>query len=124
MLWIIQQLREAAAFGVQPKYLIRDNDRVYGSGVPTFLRNCEIEEIRTAYHCPWQDPFAERIIGILRRELFDYIISFNEHHLHRLLSEYLDKYYHQVRTHSRLDHKPPIVAEATAKSQSLSGARF
>ncbi|MCE5200271.1 MAG: helix-turn-helix domain-containing protein [Armatimonadota bacterium] len=31
MLWVIQQLREATGFGVQPRYIIRDNDRIYGS---------------------------------------------------------------------------------------------
>lgn len=117
MLWVIQQLREATAFGVQPKYIIRDNDRIYGSGVPTFLRNCGIEEVRIAYHCPWQNPFAERIIGILRRELLDHIIPLNEQHLHRLLKEYIEKYYHPVRTHSSLDHRPPIADLSVNKSQ-------
>jgi hypothetical protein len=59
-------------------------NRGYGGGVPAFLRNCHIEEVQTAYHCPWQNPYCERAIGILRRELFDYIIPLNERHLHRL----------------------------------------
>lgn len=103
--------------GIQPKYLIRDNDSIYGGSVPTFLRNCNIEEVRTAYHSPWQNPFAERVIGILRRELLDHIIPLNECHLHRLLREYIDKYYHPVRTHSSLDHKPPLYDVSVKKSQ-------
>lgn len=117
MLWVIQQLREATSFGFQPKYIIRDNDHIYGSGVPAFLRNSGIEEVRTAYHCPWQNPFAERIIGILRRELLDHIIPLNEEHLHRLLKEYIGEYYHPVRTHSSLDHSPPIVDPLIEKPQ-------
>ena len=40
-------------------------------------------------------------------KLLDHIIPLSERYLHRLLTEYLDKYYHPVRTHSSLDHKPP-----------------
>jgi hypothetical protein len=117
---VSHERRDIVHFGVtQPKYLIRDNDRIYGGGVPTFLRNCHIEEVRTAYHCPWQNPYCERVIGILRRELFDHIIPLNERHLHRLLMEYIDNYYHTVRTHSSLDHRPPLVDASVAKPQLL-----
>jgi transposase InsO family protein len=117
MFWVIQQLREATGFGTQPRYIIRDNDRIYGSGVPAFLRNSGIEEVRSAYHSPWQNPYCERVIGILRRELLDHIIPLNEHHLHRLLKEYIGKYYHSVRTHSSLDHRPPLYDVSVKKSQ-------
>jgi transposase InsO family protein len=117
MFLVIQQLREATGFGVQPKYIIRDNDNIYGCGIPTFLRNCGIEEVKTAYHCPWQNPYCERVVGILRRELLDHIIPLNERYLHRLLKEYVDKYYHPVRTHSSLDHRPQIVDLTVEKPQ-------
>jgi hypothetical protein len=117
MHWVINQLRAATMDGVQPKYIIRDNDRIYGGGVPAFLSNCHIEEVRTAYHCPWQNPFAERTIGILRRELLDHIIPLNERHLHRLLKEYIGEYYHPVRTHSSLAHRPPLVDPSLMKPQ-------
>ncbi len=115
MLWVVQQLREATGFGVQPRYIIRDNDRIYGSGVPAFLRNSGIEEVRIAYHSPWQNPYSERLIGILRRELFDHIIPLNERHLHKLLNEYVGSYYHPVRTHSSLGHSPPLVDQSVEK---------
>ena len=117
MLWVIQQLREATGFGTQPKYIIRDNDRIYGSGVPAFLMNSGITEVRTAFHCPWQNPFAERLIGILRRELFDHTIPLDERHLHKLLNEYVGSYYHPVRTHSSLNHSPPHVDQSVNKPQ-------
>lgn len=81
MLWVIQQLWEATEFGIQPRYIIRDNDRIYGSGVPAFLHSSGINEVRTAYHSPRQNPFVERITGTLRRELLDHIIPLNEQHL-------------------------------------------
>ena len=45
--------------------------------------------------------YVERVIGSLRRELFDHIVVFNEQHLKRLLSPYLG-YYHSWRTHRSL----------------------
>jgi hypothetical protein len=43
MLCVINQLRTATMDGIQPKFIIRHNDRIYGSGVPTFLVNSGIE---------------------------------------------------------------------------------
>jgi len=115
MNWVIQQLREATSFGIQPKYIIRDNDRIYGSCVPEFLEATGIKEVRTSYHSPWQNPFVERFNGILRRELLDHIIPLDEQHLHRLIREYIDRYYHPVRTHSSLEHKPPHIESSVKK---------
>ncbi len=39
----IQQLREATPFGIQPRFLFRDNDSIFGHGVKAFLDNCGIE---------------------------------------------------------------------------------
>jgi len=32
MKWVVQQLRESMPFGVQPEYLFRDNDGIFGNG--------------------------------------------------------------------------------------------
>jgi hypothetical protein len=69
--WVIQQLRESRPFGLQPRYLFRATDGLYGTSARAFLDSCGIEEVRTAYRSPWQDPFVERLIGTLRRELLD-----------------------------------------------------
>ncbi len=119
MLWLVQRLREATSFGIQPDYIIRDNDRIYGHATPAFLKNCGIEEVRTAFQSPWQNPYAERAIGTLRRELLDHVIPLNEKHLHRLLNEYIGKYYHTVRTHSSLRCRPPL-ADSSAIRRRLS----
>ena len=58
---------------------------------------------------------SSRDFGILRRELLDHIIPLDERHLHRLIQEYIDGYYHSVRTHSSLDHKPPIIESSVQK---------
>ncbi len=121
MAWVVQQLREATPFGRQPRYLFRDNDGIYGHGVLKFLDSCNIEEVRTAYRSPWQNPYVERFVGTLRRELLDHVIVLSERHLNCLLSEYIEQYYHSSRPHQGLDGdtpdatKKPIAADGPLK---------
>jgi len=107
MSWVIQQLREATPFGLQPQYLFRDNDRIYGQGITGFLKSCQMEEVRTAYGCPWQNPFVERFGGSLRREVLDHVIVLSQSHLERLLQEYIEEFYHTERPHQGLDGQVP-----------------
>ena len=65
-----------------------------------------IEEVLTAPQSPWQNPFAERLIGSLRRECLDHVVVLGERHLRRLLTTYLE-YYHRTRTHLSLDKDAP-----------------
>ena len=108
MRWVIQQLREAMPYGQQPRFLFLDNDGIYGSGVGEFLDSCGIEEVRTAYRCPWQNPFVERLVGTLRRDLLDHVIVLGPGHLERLLREFIETYYHPARPHQGLDGDTPI----------------
>jgi len=108
MEWVIQQLREAMPFGEQPRYLFRDNDGIYGDGVRAFLISCGILEVRTAYRSPWQNPYIERLIGTLRRELLDHVIVLNQAHLERLLREFIQDYYHIARPHQGLSGETPL----------------
>jgi hypothetical protein len=102
MEWVLQQLREATPFGCQPRYLFRDDDGIYGSGVRAFLISCGILEVRTAYRSPWQNPYIERFIGTLRRELLDHVIALSQGHLERLLKGSIEEYYHTARPHQGL----------------------
>ena len=65
-----------------------------------------IEEIRTAPRSPWQNAYAERVIGSIRRECLDHVIVLNEAGLHRVLTAYL-AYYHHSQTHLSLAKDPP-----------------
>jgi hypothetical protein len=108
MAWVIQQLREAMPFGVQPSYLFRDNDAIYGDEVGRFLKRTGIEGVRIAFQSPWQNPFVERHVRILRRELPDRVLVLNEKHLTRLLKEIIKEYYHIARPHHGLDGETPF----------------
>jgi len=115
--WVIQQLREATPFGRQPRHLFRDNDGIFGYGVKGFLESCGIKEVRTAYDSPWQNPYIERMIGTLRRELLHHVIVLNQRHLERLLREYLDAYYHTARPHQGLDGATPVPGRTPAPAR-------
>ena len=55
---------------------------------------------------PWQNGFAERLIGSIRRECFDHIIVSGEAHLRRIRISYA-AYYDSVRTHRSLHWDAP-----------------
>ena len=110
MNWIIQQLREATPFGEVPRFMHRDNDGLYGKGVSRFLKDSFIEEVRSAYRSPWQNPFVERFFGSLRRELLDQVIIFDEAHLRNLISRYVS-WYENFRLPQGLEGKTPVSRE-------------
>lgn len=103
--WVKQQLREAFPFGEIPRYLIHDRDQTFRPLKP-FLEAFGIKPKVTAYHCPWQNGFVERLHSSIRQELLDHAIPLNEEHLRRLLKEYLN-YYHNDRTHLGLNKDSP-----------------
>jgi transposase InsO family protein len=105
--WTAQQVIEAFPFDEAPRYLLRDRDHIYGSYFCQRVKNMGIEEVLIAPQSPWQNPYVERLIGTLRRELLDRVIVLNEAHLRRLMTSYLD-YYHTVRPHLSLDRNAPI----------------
>jgi hypothetical protein len=85
---VSRQLTEAFPWDGAPHYLIRDRDRNYGCVVTRRLRAMGIRDKPTA--SPWQNGFAERLIGSIRRECVDHIIVLGEMHLRRGLKSYAD----------------------------------
>jgi transposase InsO family protein len=105
--WVAQQIVEAFPFDERPRYLLRDRDDIYAAYFKQRVRNMGIEEVVIAPRSPWQNPYAERMIGTLRRELLDHVIVLNEVHLCRLVPSFLG-YYHTVRPHLSLERNAPI----------------
>ncbi|MFZ0468582.1 MAG: integrase core domain-containing protein [Thiogranum sp.] len=104
--WAGQQIVEAFPWDAAPKYLLRDRDAIYGSQFQRRVRSLGIEEVLTAPRSPWQNAFAERVIGSIRRDCLDHAIVLNERHLERILTGYFD-YYHRWRTHLSLGMDSP-----------------
>jgi putative transposase len=107
--WTIQQFRNATPYGKVPKYLIHDNDPIFLSKLfQAFLTSSDMTSKKTAYRSPWQNPYAERVIGTIKRELTDQVIPLNEQHIRNLLREYINSYYNTDRTHQGIKGNTPI----------------
>jgi len=66
--WTAHQISEAFPWEAMPRYLIRDRDCVYGMEFKKRVECMGIEEVVTAPRSPYQNPFAEQVIGSIRRE--------------------------------------------------------
>jgi transposase InsO family protein len=105
--WIARQITAAFPWNEAPRYLIRDRDHVYGDIVTRRLRALGIRDKPIAPGSPWQNGFAERLIGSIRRECVDHIVVLNEAHLRRILQAYA-RYYNEIRTHRSLNKDAPV----------------
>jgi hypothetical protein len=104
--WTAQQIVDAFPDDSAPSYLLRDRDQVYGEQFRHRVKGMRIDEVLTALQSPWQNPFAERLIGSVRRACLDHVLVLGERHLRRILTGYF-RYYHQTRTHLALDKDAP-----------------
>jgi Integrase core domain len=104
--WLARQITEAFPWDTAPKYLIRDNDRAFGSVCTRRVQAMGIRDRPTSFRSPWQNGYVERLIGSIRRECTDHLIVFNADHLRRILAKYV-AYYNDTRTHVSLEKDAP-----------------
>ncbi len=106
--WAAQQIVEAfPGDGSEPKYLIRDRDGIYGDHFRRRIKNMGIKQVLIAPRSPWQNPYAERVIGSIRRECLNHIIVLSEAHLRRVLRSYVICY-NASRLHMLPDGDAPL----------------
>jgi transposase InsO family protein len=105
--WVARQITEAFPWDGAPGYMIRNRDRIYGAVVTRRLRAMGIRDKPIARASPWQNGFAERLIGSIRRESVDHMIVLGEAHLRRILKSYAH-YYNGLRTHRSLNKDAPV----------------
>jgi transposase InsO family protein len=122
--WIARQLTEAFPWDLAPRYLIRDQDGIYGVALRRRLEAMGIRDRPIARGSPWQNGFAERLIGSIRRECLDHVIVVGEAHLRRILRSYC-RYYNEIRTHRSLDKDAPLTCPiqsvGTIRSRAILG---
>jgi putative transposase len=104
--WTARQLVEAFPDHSAPRFLLRDRDAIYGEEFARRVERMGIREVLSAPRAPWQNPFAERVIGSIRRECLDHFLILNDAHLRRLLRAYV-AYYNTARPHQSLDNNSP-----------------
>jgi len=90
--WIANQLTQACGWERAPTYLIRDRDACYGHVFTRRLRSLGIRDRPTSPRSPWQNCYAERLIGSIRRDCLDHVVVFGERHLRHVLSCYMEYY--------------------------------
>jgi transposase InsO family protein len=105
--WLARQITETFPWATAPAYLVRDNDRAYGRVFTSRLRAMGIRDRPISPGSPWQNGYAERLIGTVRRECLDQLLIFGESHLRRVLASYAI-YYNQARTHLALGKDAPL----------------
>ncbi len=114
--WTSQQIVEAFPYHSAPRCLIRDRDSIYSDWFGRRVKSISIEEVIITPRSPWQNAFAERLIGSIRRECLDHMIVLSEGHLRRVLNSYFG-YSHDSRTHLSLTRNAPNPREVEPVAQ-------
>jgi transposase InsO family protein len=99
--WTIQQLREAIPADHTYRILIHDRDAIFSKAVDQNVRHMGLHISKTPVRTPVANAICERVIGTLRRECLDFVISLNEQHLYGILKEWVT-HYNQDRPHMSL----------------------
>jgi transposase InsO family protein len=112
--WTTQTARNAlmdlAERGRKFKFLIRDRDTKFTDGFDAVVIDEDIRILKSPPRAPRSNAICERIIGELRRELFDRMLIANEEHLRRTLTTYL-VHRNEARPHRALGQLTPAQAE-------------
>jgi transposase InsO family protein len=106
--WTARQLLEACVHEEAPRYLIRDRDQVYGERFSRQARTLDIREVVIAPRSPWQNAYAERVIGSIRRECLDHVVVVSERHLRAILAKYVALSF--AKTSSGLSGRRPMLS--------------
>jgi transposase InsO family protein len=104
--WTARQMVQAFPEERTPRFLLRDRDAIYADGFRRAVEVLRVEEVVTAARSPWQNAYAERLIGSLRRECLDHVVILGEIHLLRILAVYFE-YYNRARCHLSLAGDAP-----------------
>jgi len=131
--WVKQQIRHATPWGEYPRFLIHDNDGIFGrhritvfnektrrqntyrSSLDFWLKQVlGIQGIPIPYAAPNANAHCERCLGTLRRECLDHVIILNRRHLHRTLLQFISWFNH-ARFHQGIDAIPDPYPELKAE---------
>ena len=122
--WVKQQIREATAWGNAPRFLIHDNDGIFGQCGKTWTVNeggrrrgyrCHLDRwlgevmgitgIPIPFGAPKASPHVERLMRTLREEALDHFIFLSANHVRHVVSEYV-RYYNGARPSQALHGIP------------------
>ncbi|GAB4578279.1 MAG: hypothetical protein Fur0022_10130 [Anaerolineales bacterium] len=104
--WMAQQMRELSAWGEGPRFLMCDNDAVFGETFEENAAGVGMEIIHTPFYTPQANGHCERLVGSVKRECLDHMLIFHERQLRRVMKEYTP-YYNAARPHQGIRQKIP-----------------
>ena len=110
--WVAQQMRNATAVGVGPRYIIRDRDDKFGPDFDRAAQGVGAKVLKTPVRAPRANAVCERFLGSVRRECLDHVLVLGEQHLHGVLDEYC-RYFNEARPHQGIDQLVPGGSPAT-----------
>ena len=87
--WTAQQFRMVMSGEEPHRFLIHDHDSIYSDGVDRTIAAMGLTILKTPARSPQANAFCERVIGTIRRECLDWMMPFNEGHLHRVLRQWV-----------------------------------
>jgi transposase len=102
-------LMDLGPLATSVKFLIRDRAGQFTSCFDAVFTAEGIRILASPPQAPGANATCERMIGTLRRGVFDRLLIINEHHLRRVLTEYL-QHYNTARPHRSLGQLAPAQA--------------
>jgi putative transposase len=105
------------------KFLIRDRAGQFTDPFDAVFTAAGIRILASPPQAPKANATCERVIGTLRRELLDRLLIVNEHHLRRMLTEYL-RHYNTGRPHRALGQLAPAQAHTRPPQINLAEYRI
>ena len=121
LVWLKQRIREATPFGSVPRFLVHDNDGIFGqfgrqrpgksgksyrSSLDLWLGEVlGLTGVPTPYGAPNAAAHIERFMGSLKRECLNHFLFLSEGHLRRTVASYV-AYYNQGRPQQGIDGIP------------------
>ncbi|GAA3438603.1 integrase core domain-containing protein [Kutzneria kofuensis] len=94
------------------RFLLRDRDSKYTASFDGVFAAEEMKVLLSAPQAPRMNGHCERVIGTLRLEVLDHVLTMNEAHTGRVLAAYRD-HYNRHRPHRSRYQQPPDAQEQT-----------
>jgi putative transposase len=91
-LWTMQQLRDAIPADHAYRFLVHDRDAIFSQKLDQGVCHLGLRVLKTPVRSPQANALCERLLGLLRRECLDFMISLTEHHLRCILTKWVPHY--------------------------------